>query len=131
MVGPHRSLAQLAPLMRLGLSALGTLLVVLVACSDEAYMGPVYGEGCSDDQQGIVTLEGELRVAEVFVTRDYVEVEIYGGNNVVERRHRTCQEYRCRVTRGSQGPLTDPEITAALAACRQEADAAWRTEHQS
>ena len=107
------------------------LLVIAAACSDNPYTGPVYGEGCSDDQQGIVTLEGEMRVAEVFVTRDYVKVEIYGGNNVVERRYRTCQAYRCSVTRGSQGPLTDAEITAALAACRQEADAAWKAGQQT
>ena len=113
----------------LSLSALCSLVALLSACSGHP-SGPVYGEGCSDDQQDIVTLEGETRVSEVFVTREYVEVEIYGSEKVVERRYRTCQGYRCNVIRERPlDPMTETESVDALAACRAEADSAWRTEH--
>lgn len=110
-------------------SCVGSLALV-VACSGDPYTGPVLGAGCSSEQQESVTLEGETRVAEVFVTRDYVTVEIYGGNTVREQRHRSCQAHRCSVSRqSSDGPLTDAEVSAALQVCRVEADAAWKAEH--
>lgn len=115
----------------LSLFALGSLVALLFACSDHP-SSPVYGEGCSDDQQEIVTLEGESRVSQVFVTREYVEVEIYDSKNVMERRYRTCQVYRCNVIRERPlEPLTETEIVAALSACRAEADRVWRAEHGS
>jgi hypothetical protein len=113
----HSTLAQLG-----GLS-FGAMLVV--ACIDGT--APVYGTGCSSEPQSQVHLEGDTLVTQLYVTRDYRRTDII-SNTARTTHYRTCQRYRCTAVREDPSiPVTDAEATAALAACRAEADVAWAT----
>jgi hypothetical protein len=112
-------------LEQLSAVTLGSILVL--ACFDGTT--PAYGDGCSTDQQSVVQLEGDTLVAQLYVTRDYRLTDIV--NNTARTTHyRTCQQYRCTAVRDDPAaPVTEAESTAALTACRAEADAAWAAEY--
>lgn len=98
--------------------------MLVLACSDE-FTGPVYGAGCASEQQNVVELEGDTLVTQLYVTRDYRQTDIV-SNTARTTHYRTCQQYRCmEVRQDPSAPLTDAEATAALTACRAEADVAW------
>lgn len=112
-------------LIQLSVFAFGSLLVL--ACFDGTT--PAYGDGCSSEQQSVVQLEGDTLVAQLYVTRDYRLTDIV--HNTAETTHyRTCQQYRCAAVREDPSvPVTESETTAALTACRVEADVAWAADY--
>jgi len=112
-------------LVQLGLFAWGSLLVL--ACFDGT--APAYGNGCTTEQGNVVEVQGDTLVAQLYVTRDYRLTDIV--NNTARTTHyRTCQQYRCATVREDPSvPVTESETTAAVAACRAEADVAWAAQY--
>jgi len=111
--------------MPVALVALVVGAALFVACSDRPITGPLFGSGCTSEQESSVRLEDGMRVTQLFVTRDYTRV--YLEANIARTEHyRACQAYTCSAVREDpSAPLTDEEVTAALAACREGADSAW------
>jgi hypothetical protein len=121
------SYARRGRLTRVALAAAAAAALVL-ACSDE-FVGPVFGEGCSTEQQSVVRLEGGLRITQVYVTREYTRLDGHGAGFPSTRHYRACQAFTCTAVREDDPPLTEEEVAAALAACREEADSAWAVEY--
>lgn len=113
-------------LQQIGALCFGSALVL--ACGG-GFTGPVYGDGCTSEQESAVLLEGDTLVAQLYVTREYRQVDV-ASSTVRTTHYRTCQQYRCVAVREDPAsPVGDAEATAALTACRAEADVAWAAEH--
>jgi hypothetical protein len=109
----------------LGAVCLGV--AVALACSDGT--APVSGAGCGEEQQGGVVLEGDLRVARVYITREWTQVIIV-SNEARTQHYRTCQSHTCWEAREDPAAaLGDAEAAEALARCTAQADAVWASEH--
>ncbi len=92
------------------------------------YAAPT-GPGCTDDQQSGVVLEGNSRLARVYITREYTQVGIVSGE-AKTYHYRVCQTHSCWEARDDPAtPLGEAEAAAALARCTAAADAAWAAEH--
>jgi hypothetical protein len=114
---------------KLGILAAGGIAAGLgAACGGGSAFSPELDAACTAAQQDNVHLEDGMRVADVFITREYTVTDIRDNTTVHTTDYRVCQTYTCRVVRpNTSDPLGDAERADALAACRAEADHAWAT----